>query len=302
MDTDGPGRARGGAPGAGAALALARRGGEPLHRRGYRVRPTAAPLKETLAAAVLARRRLHGRRAAVRPDVRLGHVGDRGGADRRAARAGRAGGGFGIERWPELGAQARGPLDGAEGRGAGAASGRRRYPIVGSRPRPGGGARRRSETPRRRRLAREVGVTRRTPLATAAGAVAPGLLVTNPPYGDRLTAGGQKGMKTFYFKLGERLGALPGGGWPSSPATPPSRAPSTPGPRGAGRCGTGPSAASCSATPAPHLLVGSRYQPAPWRSRPSNPGSSGACGSAWTTNCSASSSACRASDSCSWWR
>jgi putative N6-adenine-specific DNA methylase len=36
----------------------------------------------------------------------------------------------------------------------------------------------------------------------------PGLLVSNPPYGDRLTAGGQKGMKTFYFKLGERLGAL----------------------------------------------------------------------------------------------
>ena len=36
----------------------------------------------------------------------------------------------------------------------------------------------------------------------------PGLIVSNPPYGDRLTAGGQKGMKTFYFKLGERLGAL----------------------------------------------------------------------------------------------
>ena len=31
-----------------------------------------------------------------------------------------------------------------------------------------------------------------------------------PPYGDRLTVGGQKGMKTFYFHLGERLGALPG--------------------------------------------------------------------------------------------
>jgi putative N6-adenine-specific DNA methylase len=38
----------------------------------------------------------------------------------------------------------------------------------------------------------------------------PGLLVTNPPYGDRLTAGGQKGMKTFYFKLGDRLAQLKG--------------------------------------------------------------------------------------------
>jgi putative N6-adenine-specific DNA methylase len=34
----------------------------------------------------------------------------------------------------------------------------------------------------------------------------PGLIVSNPPYGDRLTAGGQKGMKTFYYQLGEALG------------------------------------------------------------------------------------------------
>ena len=34
--------------------------------------------------------------------------------------------------------------------------------------------------------------------------------MTNPPYGDRLKAGGQKGMKTFYFKLGDTFGALPG--------------------------------------------------------------------------------------------
>jgi putative N6-adenine-specific DNA methylase len=40
--------------------------------------------------------------------------------------------------------------------------------------------------------------------------VPPGLLITNPPYGNRLTAGGQKGMKTFYFKLGETLRQLHG--------------------------------------------------------------------------------------------
>jgi putative N6-adenine-specific DNA methylase len=33
--------------------------------------------------------------------------------------------------------------------------------------------------------------------------IPPGLIVCNPPYGDRLKAGGQKGMKSFYFKLGE---------------------------------------------------------------------------------------------------
>jgi putative N6-adenine-specific DNA methylase len=35
---------------------------------------------------------------------------------------------------------------------------------------------------------------------------AAGLLATNPPYGDRLGGGrGQKGIKSFYFKLGEAL-------------------------------------------------------------------------------------------------
>ena len=38
----------------------------------------------------------------------------------------------------------------------------------------------------------------------------PGLLVTNPPYGDRLKAGGQQGMKTFYFQLGENFRQLDG--------------------------------------------------------------------------------------------
>jgi putative N6-adenine-specific DNA methylase len=30
-------------------------------------------------------------------------------------------------------------------------------------------------------------------------------LATNPPYGDRMEGGGQKGMKSFYFKLGDNL-------------------------------------------------------------------------------------------------
>jgi putative N6-adenine-specific DNA methylase len=47
--------------------------------------------------------------------------------------------------------------------------------------------------------------------ATRALALPPqasGLLLTNPPYGDRLGTGGQKGMKAFYFQLGERFDAL----------------------------------------------------------------------------------------------
>ena len=38
----------------------------------------------------------------------------------------------------------------------------------------------------------------------------PGLLVSNPPYGNRLKAGGQQGMKTFYFHLGESFRRLDG--------------------------------------------------------------------------------------------
>jgi putative N6-adenine-specific DNA methylase len=38
----------------------------------------------------------------------------------------------------------------------------------------------------------------------------PGLLITNPPYGERIGTGGQKGMKAFYFKLGDNLRAMEG--------------------------------------------------------------------------------------------
>ena len=92
---------------------------------------------------------------------------------------------------------------------------RRRAPGALPHPSASKGAPRRWRPPGRNvrgaRLEREVSIaeadaTRPLPLE----GLDHGLLVTNPPYGDRLTQGGQKGMKTFYFHLGERLGALPG--------------------------------------------------------------------------------------------
>jgi 23S rRNA (guanine2445-N2)-methyltransferase / 23S rRNA (guanine2069-N7)-methyltransferase len=63
--------------------------GESQHRRGYRAAGGEAPLKENVAAAMLrspiGRRR--GRRAAHRPDVRIGHDRARSGAHRRRRRA-----------------------------------------------------------------------------------------------------------------------------------------------------------------------------------------------------------------------
>ena len=60
--------------------------GEPLHRRGWRARIGAAPLRETLAAALLRVAGWSGDRPFLDPHVRLGHAGHRGGAHGGAAR------------------------------------------------------------------------------------------------------------------------------------------------------------------------------------------------------------------------
>src|SRR5919197_949251 len=80
--------------------------GEPLHRRGYRVRPTLAPLKETLAAAILRAVRYTGDEPVVDPMCGSGTLMIEAGfiAENRAPGVARA---FSVERWPHLGAQAR---------------------------------------------------------------------------------------------------------------------------------------------------------------------------------------------------
>ncbi|HEY1335732.1 MAG TPA: THUMP domain-containing protein [Myxococcaceae bacterium] len=182
--------------------------GAPLNRRGYRVRPTVAPLKETLAAAILRAAGYTGDEPLLDPMCGSGTFLIEAGllAVRRAPGAHRT---FGIERWPSLGAEARASLDRLR---AEARAGERRAPF------PIRGFDRSTEAleaaranVRAARLKREVSIaeadaTRPLPLE----GLDHGLLVTNPPYGDRLGQGGQKGMKTFYFHLGERLGALRG--------------------------------------------------------------------------------------------
>ncbi|HZX40713.1 MAG TPA: THUMP domain-containing protein, partial [Myxococcaceae bacterium] len=182
--------------------------GAPLNKRGYRVRPTVAPLKETLAAAILRAVRYTGDEPLVDPMCGSGTFLIEAGllAVRRAPSLHRP---FGIERWPTLGAEARTILDRlrAEAR---AHERRAPFPIRGL-DRSGEALEAVRSNVRAARLEREISVaeadaTRPLPL----GDLDHGLLVTNPPYGDRLTQGGQKGMKTFYFHLGERLGALAG--------------------------------------------------------------------------------------------
>jgi putative N6-adenine-specific DNA methylase len=181
--------------------------GEPLHRRGYRVRPTPAPLKETLAAALLRAARYTGEEALVDPMCGSGTLLIEGGliARRRAPGIGRS---FAVERWPHLGTRARELLEDMR------ADARRHerkvlVPLRGFDKDPEAleAARRNVKAAR---LSEEIQIaegdaTKPLPLPEGGG-----LLITNPPYGERIGSGGQKGMKSFYFKLGENLRSLDG--------------------------------------------------------------------------------------------
>jgi 23S rRNA (guanine2445-N2)-methyltransferase / 23S rRNA (guanine2069-N7)-methyltransferase len=182
--------------------------GEPLHRRGYRVRPTPAPLKETLAAALLRSSGYTGAEPLLDPMCGSGTLLIEAGliARRRAPGIARD---FAVERWPFLGTRAKELLEDLR---ADARRNERKVeqPIVGydKDPEAVEAARR---NVRAARLAEEIQVSEGDAMKHFEVPATPGLLITNPPYGDRIGgAGGQKGMKSFYFKLGERLRELTG--------------------------------------------------------------------------------------------
>lgn len=176
--------------------------GEPLHKRGYRVATTAAPLKETLGAAMLFAAGYDGTRPFADPMCGSGTLA----IEAALIATGRAPGlhrDFAVTRWPGLGEKARTILKGVKERARAEQHGVK-VPII---------ARDRDEealeaTQRNIRAAGVMGVVKveladvlHTPPPEGAG----GLLVSNPPYGDRLGTGGQKGMKTFYYQLSQSL-------------------------------------------------------------------------------------------------
>ncbi len=181
--------------------------GEPLHRRGYRVRPTPAPLKETLAAALLRAAGYTGEEALVDPMCGSGTLLIEGGliARRRAPGIGRS---FAVERWPHLGARAKELLEDLR---AEARRNERKVlvPLRGFDKDPEAleAAQRNVKAAR---LSEEIQLAEgdaTKPFPVPEGG---GLLITNPPYGERIGTGGQKGMKAFYFKLGDNLRTLDG--------------------------------------------------------------------------------------------
>ncbi|HEX4620997.1 MAG TPA: THUMP domain-containing protein, partial [Myxococcaceae bacterium] len=181
--------------------------GESLHRRGYRVAQTEAPLKETLAAAMLRAAGYKGDEPLFDPMCGSGTLLLEGAA-MAAQRAPSLERKLGVERWPHLGARAKEIL--ADVRTE--ARARLRPP-----PAPIAGMDKEEEAvaaARRNASAAHFGKQISLAVGDATGPFEPpapaGLLVTNPPYGARLSPGHQKGIKAFYFKLGERLSALDG--------------------------------------------------------------------------------------------
>ena len=180
--------------------------GEPLFKRGYRVRSVGAPLKETLAAAIVLSTTYGGRRPFIDPMCGSGTLAIEAAllATRRAPGRNRS---FGFQRWPSFGqaqvkrwkeilaesdedslARAPGPIlasDAADEALASAQANAQAAKVFTS-------------IEFLRRDVRSVKPTN-----------PPAILVMNPPYGERIGGRGEE-LGGLYKSMGERLGQLRG--------------------------------------------------------------------------------------------
>ncbi len=176
--------------------------GEPLFKRGYRLKSTVAPLKETLGAALLMAAGYTGEEPLVDPMCGSGTLVIEAAwlAMRRAPGLKRR---FALEDWPQFSKQAAPLLEDL-----------RREAIAQQRVLPF------------QLLARDynedaLAAVRRNVVAAGLSTAVkieeadvlrapppegpPGLLISNPPYGERIGEGGQKGMKSFFHTLSKSL-------------------------------------------------------------------------------------------------
>ncbi|MBL8919474.1 MAG: RNA methyltransferase [Myxococcaceae bacterium] len=176
--------------------------GEPLFKRGYRQKATAAPLKETLAAAMLLASKYDGSEPFVDPMCGSGTLAIEAGfiATRRAPGLKRS---FACEAWPSFAPKLKPLLEDV-----------RRDAFSQLRPAPAPITARDYDdevlTATKRNvvtagLSTSVRIEQADATTADAPAGPPGLVCTNPPYGERLGSGGQKGMKSFFHKLGANL-------------------------------------------------------------------------------------------------
>lgn len=173
--------------------------GEPLHRRGYRVAMTEAPLKESLAAAVLTLGGADSQAPFWDPMCGSGTL-----LIEQALRARNMAPGlrrrFGFERWPS---QAHaGAWRALRDEATAQALPRAPAPIVGGDVDP-------AAVSATRRNAKAAGVeadlrVEQTDLRGATSPEAPGVLCTNPPYGERLETDAAA-LHRLYDALGDVL-------------------------------------------------------------------------------------------------
>ena len=178
--------------------------GELLHRRGYRQATGKAPLRETLAAAMLLGAGYAGTGAIFDPFCGSGTI-----PIEAALMARRIAPGlrrrFAFERWPGFDAGVWQPLKGeAQNRTLPAAA----APIAGS-DRDTGVVTSAQQNAERAGVGADItfGVV---PMAESQPPYGPGLLVTNPPYGVRVSEGAD--LRNLYGALGNKFRGL-GEGW-----------------------------------------------------------------------------------------
>ncbi len=168
--------------------------GELLHRRGYRLAIAKAPLRETLAAAMLVAVEYDGRVPLMDPMCGAGTIAIEAAliARRIAPGINRS---FACERWPAAPTKKF-----AERRDAARAEilPRAGSPIVAS-DRDAGGAAATLSNAERAGVAADIEV-RRGALTGITPPAAPGILLMNPPYGVRASPGGE--VRNLYAQLG----------------------------------------------------------------------------------------------------
>lgn len=182
--------------------------GDLLSNRGYRVRTVEAPLREALAAAVVLLSGWEGRVPVHDPVCGSGTLAIEA-ALLAAARAPNERRTFACEKWPRTAAQDaetlkrlraelrdRAARRAAEGLSSVLASDRDPDAVAATKANARAAQ---VELEVFQADAREV-----KPLSP------PGQLLMNVPYGERLSAGGRKQLKTFYHQLGSAIGALEG--------------------------------------------------------------------------------------------
>ena len=189
--------------------------GELLHRRGYRLETAKAPLRETLAAAMLIGCKWNDAIALVDPFCGSGTI-----PIEAALLARRIPPGFlrsfAFESWPDFDAKLWAKIrTDAESRILPGA------PVIIGSDRDAGAIEAAQANAARAGVEKDIEF-RNVPLSAMHPIPGPGLLLTNPPYGARI--GEEKALRNLYAQLGNVARTLlPDGGWPCSAPTPGSR-------------------------------------------------------------------------------